>query len=34
MKNETREKLEKDKRFMKDLKRYYSSFDELFMKVN
>ena len=33
MKNEKREKLEKDKRFMKDLKRYYSSFDELFLSI-
>lgn len=29
LKNETREKLEGDKRFMKDLKRYYKDFDEL-----
>jgi hypothetical protein len=29
VKNETRAKLEADKRFMKDLKRYYSNFDEL-----
>jgi hypothetical protein len=29
IKNETREKLEGDKRFMKDLKRYYKNFDEL-----
>ena len=29
VKNETREKLEGDKRFMKDLKRYYKDFDEL-----
>jgi hypothetical protein len=28
LKNETRENLEKDKRFMKDLKRYYKDFDE------
>ena len=28
-KNEAREKLEADKRFMKDLKRYYKDFDEL-----
>jgi hypothetical protein len=28
-KNESREKLEADKRFMKDLKRYYKDFDEL-----
>ena len=28
-KNETREKLEGDKRFMKDLKRYYKDFNEL-----
>ena len=28
VKNESREKLEGDKRFMKDLKRYYKSFDE------
>ena len=28
LKNETREKLEKDKRFMKDLKRYFKDFDE------
>lgn len=33
MKNEKREKLEKDKRFMKDLKRYYKDFDELFMQL-
>jgi len=31
IKNETREKLESDKRFMKDLKRYYSNFDELLL---
>jgi len=29
VKNETREKLEGDKRFIKDLKRYYKDFDEL-----
>jgi hypothetical protein len=29
VKNERREKLEADKRFMKDLKRYYKDFDEL-----
>jgi hypothetical protein len=29
VKNESREKLEADKRFMKDLKRYYKDFDEL-----
>jgi hypothetical protein len=29
VKNESREKLEVDKRFMKDLKRYYKDFDEL-----
>ena len=28
LRNETRENLEKDKRFMKDLKRYYKDFDE------
>ena len=33
LKNETRENLEKDKRFMKDLKRYYKDFDE-FVKQN
>lgn len=33
LKNETREKLEKDKRFMKDLKRYFKDFDE-FAKNN
>jgi len=31
VKNEPREKLEADKRFMKDLKRYYSNFDELLL---
>jgi hypothetical protein len=29
VRNEPREKLESDKRFMKDLKRYYKDFDEL-----
>jgi hypothetical protein len=29
VRNEKREKLEADKRFMKDLKRYYKDFDEL-----
>jgi hypothetical protein len=29
VKHDTREKLEADKRFMKDLKRYYKDFDEL-----
>ena len=29
VRNETRQKLEADKRFMKDLKRYYKDFDEL-----
>ena len=33
VKNETRETLEKNKRFMKDLKRYYTSFDELFALI-
>jgi hypothetical protein len=33
VKNESREKLEADKRFMKDLKRYYKDFDELISAV-
>jgi hypothetical protein len=33
VKNEPREKLEADKRFMKDLKRYYKDFDELFLAI-
>jgi hypothetical protein len=33
VKHETREKLEADKRFMKDLKRYYKDFDELFSSI-
>ena len=33
-KNERREVLEKDKRFMKDLKRYYTNFEELASDVN
>jgi hypothetical protein len=33
VKNEPREKLESDKRFMKDLKRYYKDFDELLASV-
>lgn len=32
-KNETKETLEKDKRFMKDLKRYYKNIDELFSQI-
>ena len=34
VKNEKREVLEKNKRFMKDLKRYYSSLDELESELN
>lgn len=33
VKNENRDVLEKNKRFMKDLKRYYSSFDELLQQI-
>ena len=33
VKNKTRAELEKDKRFMKDLGRYYRTFDELFSQV-
>lgn len=33
VKNKTRTELEKDKRFMKDLGRYYRTFDELFSQV-
>jgi hypothetical protein len=32
-KNESREKLEGDKRFMKDLKRYYTGFDDLLENI-
>ena len=34
VKNHTREELEKNKRFVKDLKRYYRDFDELLTQVN
>lgn len=34
VKNKTREENEKDKRFMKDLKRYFTSFDELVALCN
>lgn len=34
VKNHTREELEKNKRFIKDLKRYYRDFDELLTQVN
>ena len=33
LKNETRENLEKDKRFMKDLKRYYKDFDDFIKTI-
>jgi hypothetical protein len=33
IKNKTREELDKDKRFQKDLNRYFTSIDELFSKV-
>ena len=33
IKNKTREELDKDKRFQKDLKRYFTSIEELFSKV-
>lgn len=33
VKNKTREELDKHKRFQKDMKRYFSTFEELFSKV-